>query len=245
MSLEISDQQEDLPDHLVRFPCMMPWVGDNYPAAKTRLAIVAESHYLPDNACTDINRDPGDKWYESCQCDLPSTAIHEGKTVNVLNWINTCHCVENYDKPEYKNSTYPRVAEAIQDFCTFEDISFFNYIFRPVYESPKKGYSANPLFKVRDADRCTSAKIMRWFICEHKPTDIIIASSIVLKYCGIQRVLDEYPDIRRHEIHHPLERNKDVPNRPKFERDMQSFLRKIFPQPRPTRNLKMPSAGQG
>lgn len=37
------------PDHLYRFPCMYPWIGPKYECSERRLAIVAESHYLPQN----------------------------------------------------------------------------------------------------------------------------------------------------------------------------------------------------
>lgn len=42
------------PDFLCRFPCMDPWIGSRYGCDGKRLAIVAESHYLP-SGVTPLN----------------------------------------------------------------------------------------------------------------------------------------------------------------------------------------------
>lgn len=58
------------PEHLCRFPCMDPWIGRKYKSSKRRLAIVAESHYLPPKV-TRLNYCPS-IWYSAWQEDVPN-----------------------------------------------------------------------------------------------------------------------------------------------------------------------------
>ena len=200
----------ELPDHLRKFRCMEPWVGPKYCKSEHRLAIVCESHYIPDNA-TELNKDPGCQWYESCQEDLPRTVLDQGSVVNLLDYINTRHCVQNLQNSG--NRTYKR----INKFLSFRDIAFFNYIFRPVDRSAR-GYSS-PRFNIGDKDKEVGASIMRWFIQKHKPKNIVIASSIILAWSCVGVVLLDYPKIRTCNTHHP--------RTGRFSVDIDAFLEEI------------------
>ena len=187
---------------------MMPWIGCRYPLGKRRLAIVSESHYLPDGLTTK-NADPGDEWYASCEGELEDTS-----------WINTNRCVRHYLCTRKEPKTYKSIGDVLNACggCTFHDVAFFNYIFRPVDESAR-GYS-NKRFNIGDKDKEVAAEIMRWFICRNKPTDIIIASAIIVKWSCIGLVLSEYPCVAPVFTHHP--------NAPKFKGDVRCHLKKIF-----------------
>ena len=87
----------DKPEHLHRFPCMYPWIGRKYKSSERRLAIVAESHYLPRNV-TPLNYGPD--WYAVRQEDVP-----DGKDAH--SWMNTRKCVElrhQSDNPAYRRT---------------------------------------------------------------------------------------------------------------------------------------------
>ena len=57
-----------LPEHLRRYPCMQPWIGNRYRDKRhKRLLVVGESHYLPPDST--IHHDPA-RWYRSSQSDL-------------------------------------------------------------------------------------------------------------------------------------------------------------------------------
>ena len=180
---------------------MKPWIGRDYCKSGDRLAIVSESHYIPDNA-TDINKDPGCRWYESCQENLP---------IHLINYINTHHCVQN--RQESGDPTYKEI-EKLVSFC---DVAFFNYIFRPTDKSA--GYS-NSRFKIGDKDKEVSASIMRWFIHQYRPKNIVLASSIILDWSCVRAVMLDYPEINTLETHHPISRKE------KFSADIKAFLKR-------------------
>ena len=107
---------------------MKPWVGCKFPGHDRRLAIVGESHYIP-NGSTTLNLDPGEDWYASCEIEALPNEEHR-------NWMNTVNCVTDYrdaDKPDHQ--TYKNIEHALKKHCLcFDDIAFFNYVFRPVHE---------------------------------------------------------------------------------------------------------------
>ena len=190
------------PDYLCRFPCMDPWIGPKYGCDGKRLAIVAESHYLPPGV-TRLNYDP-EKWYAATQESVPD---ERGAHL----WMNTRKCVENRDKID----TY-KVIDAV---VPFEKIAFFNYVFRPT-EEDKGGYSGD-CFNIVDEDREVSSEIMEWFIWMYRPTAIVIASTIVMKWTCVRCDLAEHPEIRTCVTDHPLSSDP-------FSTDVGRFLKVPF-----------------
>ena len=121
--------------------------------------------------------------------------------------MNTINCVREFrDSSKKTHETYRRIEEALKDHCLcFDDVAFFNYIFRPVWECAG-GYS-NSCFNIDKHDRTVSAEIMRWFICEHDPTHIVIASSVVARWTCVEVILRDYKCLSRVVTHHPIARN--------------------------------------
>lgn len=195
----------DKPDHLYRFPCMYPWIGPKYKSSKRRLAIVAESHYLPPwpQSVTPLNYDP-EKWYAARQADVPNK--DEAHT-----WMNTDWCVKNRHQSD--NPTYRKIEAVV----SFEKIAFFNYVFRP--SMPDEGYSQGKRFKILDKDREISSEIMEWFIREHRPTAIVIASATVIQYTCVRCDLAAHPEIDTCMTDHPRNTNPFAEDVRRFQED--------------------------
>ena len=178
---------------------MKPWIGCNFPCGHRRLVIIGESHKIP-NCSTLLNCDHGEAWYASCQDQaLPNEEDR--------NWINTTKCVKDYlDPAKPKHTTYKKIDDALKKHrLCFDDIAFFNYVFRPVWECAG-GYS-NSCFNIGEKDRKVSAEIMHWFIREHDPTHVIVASSIIARWTCVEVALRDYRCIYRVVTYHPTARN--------------------------------------
>ena len=198
------------PDHLYRFPCMCPWIGSRYKSSERRLAIVAESHYLPPEDVTPLNYCPS-KWYEARQQDVPDK--HEAHSYMDTDW-----CVRN----RHKIATYRNICKVLKRHgLSFEEIAFFNYVFRP-WTKGKPGYSQwEPCkrFKIVDKDREISGEIMEWFIRKYQPKAIVIAFATVRRYTYVESDLAAHPKIKTCMTH--------VPTRYKrFSTDVCKFLKK-------------------
>ena len=199
------------PDHLYRFPCMYPWIGPKYKCSERRLAIVAESHYLPRNV-TCLNYCPS-IWYAAWQEDIPNKA---------RSYMNTRQCVEHH---RHEIDTYQRIKAVVP----FEEIAFFNYIFRPTENRKdckgRKGYYGEH-FDILDKDREVSSEIMEWFIRKYQPTAIIIASTIVMKWTCVRCDLAAHPEIKQTCItDHPLSTAGPSGNPDPFLTDVRKFLK--------------------
>ena len=194
------------PDHLCRFPCMDPWIGPKYGCDGKRLAIVAERHYLP-SGVTDKNYDP-EKWYAARQEDV----LDEKGVPHP--WMNTRTCVEHKsDNPPI----YQKIENVLRPHgLSFDDIAFFNYVFRPT-EKNKGGYSGKH-FNICAEDRRVSSDIMEWFIWMYRPTAIVIASTIVMKWTCVRCDLAAHPEIHTCMTNNPMARDK------RFAEDVQRFL---------------------
>ena len=199
------------PKHLQRFPCMYPWIGENYCKGDTRIAVVCESHFLPFGV-TRLNHDANaESWYQSRQDEIPYChKTVDGREIDVHSYMNTCHCVDRHRKNRDAsgNATYSRIEELL----SFTNIAFFNYIFRPAEESEKgcsRGYSHRD-WNFGKADCCVSESILRWFIKAYKPTAIIFASSIVEKWTNVCKIMQEYRDIACCMTYHPTACNGRV-----------------------------------
>ena len=200
------------PDHLYRFPCMCPWTGSRYKSSERRLAIVAESHYLPPwpPGVTPLNHDPK-KWYAARQEDVPDENDAHA-------WMDTDWCVRNRCKS--RNRTYQKIGKVLKRHgLSFDDIAFFNYVFRPAEEG-KPGYSQGKLFKIFDEDWKVSSEIMEWFIRKHQPKAIVIASTTVMKWTCVRCDLAAHPEIDTCVTDHPRNTNP-------FSDDVREFLDKL------------------
>ena len=189
------------PDHLNRFPCMCPWIGSKYGCDGRSLAIVAESHYLPPGV-TRLNYDP-EKWYAARQESVPDKS-------DAHSYMDTRKSVELRHQSD--NPTYRKIEAVV----SFEEIAFFNYVFRPAEEG-KPGYSQTSKFDILDKDRDISSEIMEWFIRKHQPTAIVIASTTVMKWTCVRCDLAAHPEIKICITEHPL--------RPQFATDVREFLK--------------------
>lgn len=176
------------PVHLRNYPCMRPWVGSNYKNRK--LLIVCESHFLPDGI-TKLHH-KAETWYEARQDCVPNYVIHRDDNVKAHSYMDTIASIRHYkSKRRYsreQNETYKNI-ESVTDL-SFDDFAFFNYIFRPVDESAGGYY--HPDFDTMDKDKEISKMIMEWFIHEHDPSKIVIASTCVYRFGGVKEVLNPY-----------------------------------------------------
>lgn len=199
------------PDHLGRFPCMCPWIGSRYGCDGRRLAIVAERHYLPSRPrrVTCLNHDPK-KWYAARQEDV----LDEKGVPHP--WMNTDWCVRNRCKSP--NRTYQKIENVLNPHgLSFDDIAFFNYVFRPTEE--EGGFSQGKLFKILDKDRKISSEVMEWFIRKRQPTAIVIASTTVIQYTCVRCDLAAHPEIDTCMTNNPMARKNN-----QFAEDVQRFL---------------------
>ena len=189
-----------MPDHLWWFPCMQPWIGRKYD--ERRLTVVGESHYLPPDV-TCKNYCPS-TWYSIRQEDVPNINCAHS-------YMDTQKCVRQ------RHTSGNRTYKTIEEVVSFEEIAFFNYVFRPA-EEKKKGYSQTSCFDILDDDRAVSSEIMEWFIQEHQPTAIVIASAIVMKYTCVRYDLAAHPEIATCMTDHPQSPRK------RFQKDVKRFL---------------------
>ena len=189
------------PEHLSRFPCMQPWIGRKYGCDERRLTVVGESHYLPPDV-TCKNYCPS-TWYSTRQEDVPNINCAHS-------YMDTQKCVRQ--RHISRNPTYKTIEEVV----SFEEIAFFNYVFRPA-EQNKKGYSQTSCFDILDDDRAVSSEIMEWFIQEHQPTAIVIASATVMEYTCVRYDLAAHPEIATCVTVHPRCAKR-------FKQDVREFL---------------------
>ena len=117
------------------------------------------------------------------------------------------------------NPTYLTIDKVV----SFEEIAFFNYVFRPTEEG-KGGYSGNH-FNIYAEDREVSSKIMEWFIWMYRPTAIVIASTIVIKWTCVRCDLDDHPKIHTCMTDHPSHWTKQNTN--PFSENVRKFLDKL------------------
>ena len=111
---------------------------------------------------------------------------------------------------------------------SFEEIAFFNYVFRPA-EHCRPGYAKREepykRFQILDKDRKISSEIMEWFIWMYRPTAIVIASTIVIKWTCVRCDLDDHPKIHTCMTDHPSHWTKQNTN--PFSENVREFLDKL------------------
>ena len=184
-----------LPEHLRRYPCMQPWIGSEY--RESRILVVGESHYMPEGST--INLHP-ESWYNSTQENLADCE---------LAYIHTVKCVEyrlsGEGRATLRNNAYVRINRVVP----FNQIAFFNYFFRPA--SYKQGIGS---VGIEQSDLKVSQEIMRWFVKQHQPRLVIVASKLAGGYTGPVLGLDS---IRCCVVCHPMHKF-GVPFRTEAER---------------------------
>ncbi len=175
------------PNHLERFPCLMPWVGDAYADNRhKRLLIVGESHYMPKESTIQLDREA---WYNKSENDL---------TCKERSWINTQECVrENGCEECDPRFLWGKMAEQITYVsekkgltlggqCVFDHVAFCNYFMIP---APKTGGGMTNY--VTQQDRVISEEVLRWVISEHAPELVLFISKLAF-WNGGQGVVDEF-----------------------------------------------------
>ena len=172
-----------IPEHLQQFRCMKPWIGAQY--SRHRVLVVGESHYLPPGSWRNLKPL---LWYTGSESDLTDLEC---------SYIHTSACVRFRLSDEGRtllpNNIYVRIGGVVP----FERIAFFNYFFRP----GKFKQSVRTSFRLEHKDRTVSTEILEWFIGEHQPRLIIVASSLAGRYAGA--VLN-YSDLPSCITHHPM-----------------------------------------
>ena len=128
------------PDHLMRFPCMSPWIGNRYQDGHhKRLLVMGESFYLPEGST--IHREPR-TWYGSRQEEL---------TGQERAWIHTDGCIIG----EWKRAH--RIYRSIQDEITGilkennvpldEKFPLNHVAYETVLTNSRERFSADTLFR--------------------------------------------------------------------------------------------------
>ena len=171
-----------MPGHLSRFPCMHPWIGSEY--LEGRILIVGESHYMPEGSTINLS---SATWYSATQDNL---------TDSERSYIDTVECVRYRLSDEgrrvLRNNTYVRINRVVP----FNRIAFCNYFFRPaVFKTGIRSVG------IEQADLQVSQTIIQWFVKEHRPRVVIVASKLAGQYASPILALD---NIRCCVVCHPM-----------------------------------------
>ena len=170
-----------LPDHLRRFPCMRPWIGNRYQDERhKRLLVIGESHYLPPGST--IHHDP-DRWYRSSQDDLSPEEIRWASTTgNITGRWTRAHRIYGAIQDEIARTLTD--AGVTPDGLPLNHIAYCNYFLRP---APTAGGSMEGNARQRDLEVAEEA--LRWFILCHQPELVIVTSRFA--GCHAERVARE------------------------------------------------------
>lgn len=162
------------PDHLRRFPCMSPWLGNRYQDGHyKRLLVMGESHYLPEGST--IHHDPR-IWYGSRQEELSD---QERDWVDVA--CNLTIKERERDKKYKAGRIYVEISKVVKKILTENNVSldekefpldhvaYFNY-----FQRPARGKSIKPYLDQQDRE--VAKDVLRWFIECYKPELVVTAS---------------------------------------------------------------------
>ena len=109
-------------DHYLRYPQMLPFIGDEF--EKTKLLLIAESHYLPPNSKVILDgSNDFKKWYEADE----DTLEQEDK-----DWIHTRETIKN-NTTTMKNlqEVLKLAGENLGKTDKYEYVAFMNCMQRP------------------------------------------------------------------------------------------------------------------
>ena len=175
------------PNHLERFPCMGPWIGNSYRAPRfKRLLVVGESHYLPEKST--IHHDPN-RWYRSKE---------ENLTCEERAWVCTVGCISCVKRGQYYAghriywNLKAELTEIMQenglvasDGFPLDHIAYYNYFMRP---APTTGDSMKG--HVEPIDCKVAEGVLRWFVQKHRPELVIFVSDFAGGFA--ESVIREY-----------------------------------------------------
>ena len=157
-----------LPEHLRRFPCMQPWIGNRYrdPRHK-RLLVIGESHYLPPEST--IHHDPA-RWYGSSQDDLSPEEIRWVSTVgNITGRWYRGHRI--YREIQNEIARILRENGVTPDDFPLNHVAYCNYFLRP---APMTGGSMEGHARQQDLE--VAEEVLKCFILQHRPELVIVTS---------------------------------------------------------------------
>ena len=160
--------------HYQNFPCMKPWVGNEYNAdTHKRLLVIGESHYLPPNSTVHLN---AEKWYGKQQSDLGEEEIK---------WLSTSGIIRsNKDNnfPKKAHGIYRNACAAINS-CSFnynppskviDHFAYYNFFQRPAEISGDS-------IKVKPVDKDVSLSVLKAVLDVLEPELVIFTSSLAGK----------------------------------------------------------------
>ncbi len=167
------------PEHLERFSCMRPWIGNLYRDSRhKRLLVAGESHYMPRGST--IQLDPED-WYRSKEGDLKEEEH---------GWVHTKGVIEDFFEHRRRgHRIFGEIEKKIASILKeggltlapgerpLHHIAFYNYFMRP---APKPGGSIKG--HVMPQDRKISEEVLRWFLQRHQPELVIFVSRFAGEY---------------------------------------------------------------
>lgn len=122
------DEALEALDIFKRYPSLLPFIGEKYQEAESKVLFIGASHYLPEkyNGVSTL------EWYNK---NLDEYGFDE----ETIYWIYTRQVMDQYPAPMYKEflDVYAEVFE-VEDARPY--IAFYNYFLRP---SEKEGQSIN------------------------------------------------------------------------------------------------------
>ena len=181
------DGRVTVPEHLRRFPCMLPWEGNAY--ADHRIMVICESHYMPKGST--INHD-ADRWYSAEQDDL---------TESERCYINTRQCVRDRLSPDWRPKNPKNAYVRINEIVSFDRIVFANYFYRPA-KYKCNIWSVGVTLRDEKVSKC----ILTWLVAYYQPKFVIVAAKTSSgPYAG--PVLSEL-NVSHRVIYHPMVRAK-------------------------------------
>lgn len=204
------DPQLDLIPHYCRYPEMRVWVGRNFASTKTRLLVVAESHYMPDT-CT-VHHDPI-AWYSGVE--IPAGARDWMCTRGIIqNGINIRWNTKS--KTIYRNIEAAIAASGIfpdGPRSVFSEIAFFNFFQRP---AEVLGGS----IRVSQADHEMACMVFKDVVGTIKPTAVAFTSTLASNHAKAGGLKDflEVNGIAHVTTPHPSSAWWNRPSRPYGDR---------------------------
>jgi uncharacterized UPF0160 family protein len=114
-------------EHYIKFPSMIPYVGENYGNLKNkRILLIAESHYFPQNSTIHYE---AKNWYDSSANDLTDEEIYHINTKKVLetDWVTVSDVI------------FREINSTIQPFILNNESRAMNYAaFMNCFQRPGK-----------------------------------------------------------------------------------------------------------
>lgn len=175
----------DVNDFRMRYPEMLPYVGEQYNIAQENdcaLLVIGESHYLPDYST--IHKDCA-AWYAS-----DHTKLNQEERV----WINTRDIIcdelpTNFTNPAHGiwKYGYQKINEwgpKFEDYRTlFPYTVFFNFYLRPANQGNTFKELCTPY------DNVVSNTNFQYMVEQYKPNGIVFLSRLAFESCGSKNAL--------------------------------------------------------